>query len=191
MVLKAFGLFFPRRLGQDLAEMKKPGTYVGINYYARNHYSYSPFVPLLRSQEYVPPGSRRSAMWEIYPQGLYSTLLRLKEEYGNPPCYITENGFPLVESAGIEILDDQERIEYLAEHVAMAGRAIAQGCDCRGYFHWSLMDNFEWNLGLKMRFGLLRTNFENQERKWKKSAGWYRDLIKANSLVAPDGVAAQ
>ena len=124
-------------------------------------------------------------MWEIYPPGLYSTLLRLKEEYGNPPCYVTENGFPLVETAGIEILDDQERIEYLTEHVAMVGRAIAHGCDCRGYFHWSLMDNFEWNLGLRMRFGLLRTDFVTQERKWKKSAVWYRNLIRANGLEAP------
>jgi beta-glucosidase len=184
-VVRSFRLFLPRRLAQDLAEMKKPGTYVGINYYTRNHYRFAPFVPLLRSREYVVPGSRRSAMWEIHPPGLHATLARLRDEYGNPPCFITENGYPLVEEAGREILDDRERIQYLAEHVAVVGRAIAEGCDCRGYFHWSLMDNFEWSLGLRMRFGLLRTDFQTQERKWKKSAAWYRDLIRANGLQAP------
>jgi beta-glucosidase len=185
-VLKGFGLFLPNRLSRDLEEMKTPGTFVGINYYARNHYRFSPFVPVLRSLEYVVPGSRRSPMWEVYAPGIFSMLARLKTEYGNPPSYVTENGFPQVEAAGTHILDDQERIDYLAEHVAMVGRAIARGCDCRGYFHWTLMDNFEWNYGLRMRFGLLRTDFETQERRWKKSAAWYRDLISANRLDAPE-----
>jgi beta-glucosidase len=190
-VLRSFRVFLPRSLDRDLAEMKRPGTYVGINYYARNHYRFSPLVPFLRSQEYVVPGSKRSAMWEIYPPGLYSALMRLKEEYGNPPCYVTENGFPLVEEPGDAILDDRPRIEYLTDHVAMVGRAIAHGCDVRGYFHWSLMDNFEWNHGLRMRFGLLRTDFATQERKWKRSATWYRDLIQANVLEAPDADPAE
>jgi beta-glucosidase len=121
-------------------------------------------------------------MWEIYPQGLHATLLRLKEQYENPPCVVTENGFPLVESPGRNPLQDDERIAYLADHVTMVGRALAAGVDCRGFFHWSLMDNFEWNWGLSMRFGLVRIDFTTQAREWKKSAFWYRDLIRANGL---------
>jgi beta-glucosidase len=121
-------------------------------------------------------------MWEIYPQGLYDTLRRLKKQYGNPPCMITENGFPLVEAPGRDPLQDEERIAYLSDHVGMVRKAIGEGVDCRGYFHWSLTDNFEWNWGLSMRFGLLRTDFATQARQWKKSAFWYRDLIRANRL---------
>ncbi len=189
-LVRSLGLFLPRGTDRDLAEMGKPGTYVGINYYARNHYRAS-LTPFLRAREVVLPGAEMSAMWEIYPPGIYASLVRLKEEYGNPPCVITENGFPLVEQPGRDPLDDQPRIDYLSAHVAMVGRAIARGCDCRGYFCWSLTDNFEWHHGLRMRFGLLRTDFTTQERAWKKSAGWYRDLVRANQLEAPDSGVTQ
>jgi len=162
--------------------MKKLGTYLGINYYARNQYRWARLVPVLHAADHIAPDSPRSAMWEIYPQGLHATLLRLKEQYGNPPCVVTESGFPLVESPGKDPLQDDERIAYLADHIAMVGRAIAAGTDCRGYFHWSLMDNFEWNWGLSMRFGLVRIDFTTQQRQWKKSAFWYRDVIRANAL---------
>jgi beta-glucosidase len=123
-------------------------------------------------------------MWEIYPPGLFATLLRLKDEYGNPPCIVTENGFPLPDAPDRDPLADGERIAYLSDHIAMVGRAIARGVRCRGHFHWSLTDNFEWNWGLSMRFGLLRTDFVTQERQWKKSAFWYRDLVRNNQLEA-------
>jgi beta-glucosidase len=139
-------------------------------------------MPFLHATEYQAPGAKRSAMWEIYPRGLYATLLRMKEEYGNPPCIITENGFPLPDAPGQDPLVDGARIAYLADHIAMVGRAVAQGVDCRGYFHWSLMDNFEWNWGLAMRFGLLHVDFASLERQWKKSAFWYRDLMRTNTL---------
>ena len=113
----------------------------------------------------------------------------MKNEYGNPPCIITENGFPLPDSPGRDPLVDGERIAYLADHIGMVGKAIAQGVDCRGYFHWSLMDNFEWNWGLTMRFGLLHVDYLTQERRWKKSAFWYRDLMRTNTLEI-DGQAA-
>jgi beta-glucosidase len=181
--------FFPERLEQDLADMNKPGTYIGINYYTRNVFRWSPLMPYSHAVERVDPGSRRSAMWEVYPAGIGRSLARLRDEYGNPPCVITENGFPLPDSPGTDPLDDPERIEYLSDHLAGVGRAIASGADCRGYFHWSLMDNFEWNKGLAMRFGLLRTDFPTQERSWKKSAFWYRDLMARNWLETDGSLA--
>jgi beta-glucosidase len=177
--------FFPRSLEHDLPGMKRPGTFIGINYYTRNVYRWSPLVPFSHAAQLIPPGSLRSAMWEVFPQGIANSLQRLKDEYGNHPSVITENGFPLPDSPGKDPLDDAERISYLTDHLAMVGKAIASGADCRGYFHWSLMDNFEWNKGLSMRFGLVRTDFRNQERSWKKSAFWYRDLIGRNWLEAP------
>jgi beta-glucosidase len=181
-IAKRLRLFLPRGFEKDLPEMKKPGTYVGINYYTRNLYRYSFFLPFMHAVEHIDAKSRRSAMWEIYPRGLINALMRLKERYGNPPCYITENGFPLPEAEGRDPLEDDDRITYIREHVAMVGLAMERGVDCRGYFHWSLLDNFEWNWGTSMRFGLIRTDFNTQERKWKKSAHWYKDLIARNSL---------
>jgi len=183
-VLSRLARFFPRGFEQDLPQMRRPGTYVGINYYTRNTYRWSALMPFSHALEYRAPGSKRSAMWEIYPPGIAHSLLRLRDEYGNPPCIITENGFPLPDSPGVDPLDDPQRISYLSDHLAEVGRAIASGADCRGYFHWSLMDNFEWNKGLAMRFGLVRTNFQTQERMWKKSAHWYKQLIERNWMDA-------
>ncbi len=182
--LSRLGRYLPPDLDADLAEMQRPGTYVGINYYARNAYRWSALVPVFHAAEYREPGRPRSAMWEIWPPGLYRALIRLRDEYGNPLSVVTENGFPLVEDGMADPLDDRERIEYISDHVAAVGRAIADGAACRGYFYWSLLDNFEWNLGLSMRFGLLRTDFATQERTWKRSAYWYRDLVRAGALYA-------
>ena len=176
--------FLPRGLERDMEEMRRPGTYVGLNYYTRNVYRWSALFPFSHAVEYSAPGSRRSAMWEVYPAGIAASLARLRDEYGNPPSVITENGYPLPDSPHGDPLDDTERISYLESHVAGVGKAIAAGADCRGYFHWSLMDNFEWNKGLAMRFGLLRTDFVTQERTWKKSAYWYRDLAARNWIEA-------
>ncbi len=180
-------LFLPRSLDRDLPDMKRPGTFAGVNYYTRAVYRWSPLMPFSHAVACVAPRAERSAMWEVFPPGIAHALQRLQREYGNPPSIITENGFPLPDAPGRDPLDDPERVAYLADHLALAGKAIASGADCRGYFHWSLMDNFEWNRGLSMRFGLLRTDFSTQQRIWKKSAFWYRDLIARNWLEAPAG----
>ena len=176
------GRFFPKGFEEEAAGMKGRLDFIGVNYYQRTRCGHSAFTPFTRAKEYKDPSAPRSAMWEIYPQGLYRFLLRLRDEYGNPPCMITENGYPLPEVPGRDPLDDPERIGYLADHIAMVGRAIEQGVDCRGYFHWTLMDNFEWAYGNSMRFGLLRTDFATQDRQWRKSAAWYRDLVRNNAL---------
>ncbi len=181
-VLRRLWPFFPREFQRDLPAMKRPGTYVGINYYTRIRYRWSPFVPFSHAVEHVDGSVPRSAMWEICPAGIGTSLMRLKNEYGNPPSLITENGFPLPDSPGVDPLDDSPRIAYLREHLAQVASAVSQGADCRGYFHWSLTDNFEWNKGLAMRFGLLRVDFTTQERTWKASASWYRDVVRRNGI---------
>jgi beta-glucosidase len=117
-------------------------------------------------------------MWEIAPQGLGALLRLLQAEYGNPPVYITENGYPLPERPGADPLEDGERIEYLAAHIDEALRARGQGADLRGFFVWSLLDNFEWHLGNTMRFGLIRVDFASLQRTWRASANCYRDRIR-------------
>jgi beta-glucosidase len=183
LLVDNFARFFPKGFEEEASGLKGLPDFLGINYYQRTRYGYAPFVPFARAREHRDVSAPRSAMWEIYPAGLYRFLLRLRSEYGNPPCMVTENGYPLPDAAGRDPLDDPERIAYLSDHIAVIGKAIAEGVDCRGYFHWTLMDNFEWAYGNTMRFGLLRTDFATQERTWKTSASWYRAVIRENSLT--------
>jgi beta-glucosidase len=181
-VLSKVARHLPRGFDNDLPVMKGSLDFGGINYYQRSVYRWALLQPYTHAKEYVDPGAPRSAMWEIYPPGIYGLLMRLRDEYGNPPCYITENGFPLPQTDGRDPCDDPERVAYLRDHIALVGKAIEDGVDCRGYFHWTLMDNFEWAFGHKMRFGLFHTDFGTQERSQRKSAFWYRELARNNWL---------
>ncbi len=182
-VIRRMGRFFPRGFEKDLSGMKRPGTYTGINYYRRNRYRYSFFMPWLHAAEFVDPYAPRTAMGdEIHPPGIHRALMRLKSQFGNPPSFITENGPPIPDTPGKDPLDDGERVSYLRDHLVQVGRALQEGVDCRGYFVWSLLDNFEWSKGLSMRCGIIHTDFATQKREWKKSASWYRDLIQRGWL---------
>lgn len=110
--------------------------------------------------------------WAIYPQGLAEIIARLKEF--NLPIYITENG--------IADADDDQRADYIADHLAAVWRAIQAGADIRGYFYWSLLDNFEWAKGFYPRFGLAEVDYETLERTIRPSAQVYARIAKANSL---------
>ncbi len=178
-VVRLFGRFLPADFEADLKDMQEPMDFVGINYYTSRSYRYSFITPFTHAKEVPTPGAEKSAMWEIFPDGLYYLLIRLKEEYGNPDCYITENGCPLPEEPGRDPHKDEERICYLTDHIRAALKARELGVKLKGYFVWSLLDNFEWQHGYGMRFGLIRVDFETLKRTWRQSARWYRDLIRS------------
>lgn len=180
-VTRRFGRFLPDRYQEDLPAMHPALDFVGINYYMIQTYRHARFSLLTRARQVATPGARRSAMWEYQPEGFLQVLRDLRERYGNPECYITENGYPLPESEGRDPLEDDERIEYLRGHLQAVRRAMDGGSNVRGYFAWSLLDNFEWDLGYDMRFGLIRVDFTTLERAWRKSAFWYRDLIRGGN----------
>jgi beta-glucosidase len=122
--------------------------------------------------------------WPITPEGFTELLVRLHTDYPNmPPIYITENGCayddPVVEGR----CADPRRIEYLDLHLRAIKDAIDEGVDVRGYYQWSLMDNFEWALGYAKRFGLIHVDFETLERTPRDSAHWYRQVINRNGLA--------
>jgi beta-glucosidase len=182
-IVHRMGLFLPRGWEKDLALIRGRQTYMGINYYRRSRYRHSFFMPFLHASESVDQSAPHTAMGdEIYPPGIYRALMRMKTDMGNPPCIITENGPPIPDVPGTDPLDDAARVAYMADHIAYMGRALLDGSDCRGYFFWSLLDNFEWTKGLSMRCGLIHTDFATQKREWKKSASWYRDLIRKGWL---------
>jgi beta-glucosidase len=133
----------------------------------------------------VPEQELTDMHWEVFPQGLYDMLIRLKQEYSPPKIYITENGAAYADGpdTGGRIADVR-RIQYLRTHLTMAQRAIDDGVPLRGYFVWSLLDNFEWAHGYTKRFGLYWVDFETQQRIPKDSAFWYRDVVAANAADA-------
>ncbi len=121
--------------------------------------------------------------WEVYPEGFHDLLVRVDKDYGHPLIYITENGMACKDDRFKDgIVQDDDRINYLKLYLEAAHRAIKDGVNLKGYFVWSLIDNFEWTSGYSKRFGLIRVNYNSQERIWKKSALWYRDVIKANGF---------
>jgi beta-glucosidase len=122
--------------------------------------------------------------WEVNPAGLRQLLVRLSRTYQNlPPLYVTENGAAYDDIVVDDRVHDPERTGYILDHVQAVADAIADGADVRGYFVWSLLDNFEWAWGFNKRFGIVRVDYETQERIVKDSGRAYAELIAAAAPV--------
>jgi beta-glucosidase len=123
--------------------------------------------------------------WEIDPVGLTDVLTRVAREYDSPPLYITENGAAFDDRVdGDGHVHDPERTAYLDAHFRAAHRAIQAGVDLRGYFVWTLLDNFEWAWGYSRRFGLVHVDYATQRRTVKDSGRWFAGVAAANALPA-------
>mgnify|MGYP003346586146 CR=1 FL=1 len=173
-VLEALGADAPRVGAGDFAKIRAPLDFLGINYYTRNI--------ALAEGKYDPTSSGLELTdmgWEVYPAGLTELLLRLHRDYELPPVYITENGAAYLDECVNGTVMDMERVRYLASHVQAVATARDAGVDVRGYFAWSLLDNFEWAHGYTKRFGLVHVDYATQVRTPKQSALWYRDLLRA------------
>jgi beta-glucosidase len=152
--------------------------FLGVNYYSRNIVKYNPRIPFIKAEVVVPEGAAVSDMgWEIYPEGIYDLLLWIKNYYGNPPIYITENGMALKDELISGKVDDTARIEYLEQHLKYALKAKEEGTNLIGYFVWSLMDNFEWAYGYTKRFGIIYIDYVTLKRVPKKSYYWIKELL--------------
>ncbi|MGW4648657.1 GH1 family beta-glucosidase [Kitasatospora sp. NPDC004289] len=158
----------------DLELIAAPLDGLGVNYYNPTLIT-APADPGLPFADAPIEGVPRTAFgWPVVPDGLRELLVGLRGRYGAalPPVTITENGCSYPED-----LDDQDRIEYLSTHLDALAAAAAEGVDVRGYFTWSLLDNFEWAEGYHQRFGLVHVDFDSQKRTPRASYAWYRDLI--------------
>jgi beta-glucosidase len=148
-----------------------PLDFLGVNYY-------------MREVAGPPPaGVERTATgWEVYPAGLTETLERVHREYGPIELLVTENGAAYHDMPGPDgEIDDADRTQYLQRHLAAAADAIEAGVPLAGYFVWSLLDNFEWAEGYSKRFGIVRVDYETQQRTVKASGRWYAELARAAS----------
>jgi beta-glucosidase len=182
----------------DLAVIGTPIDLLGVNYYSRHVVGAArpdaPAEPYWRAPtcwpgsedvRFVTRGLPVTDMgWEIDAPGLVEVLTRVAADHPGVPLYITENGaaFPDVPVDGE--VDDAARVAYLGDHLRAGAAAIAAGVPLRGYFAWSLMDNFEWAWGYTKRFGMIYVDYESQLRIPKSSARWYSEVIRENGLAA-------
>lgn len=166
----------------DLAKIRQLDL-LGVNYYSRTVMKHSNKIPVVNVEQVYPEGNEYSGMWEIYPEGMYETL-KLVWDY-KPTCelMVTENGVPVPDGVDFDgRVRDERRIRYLRNHLAQVHRAIKDGIPVKGYFHWSLMDNFEWSLGYGPRFGLVYVDWKTQKRIVKDSGRWFAKAIAENAV---------
>jgi beta-glucosidase len=169
-------------LDGDLAVISAPLDVLGVNYYSPTRLSALPDSELPFRMEPIPGYPVTAFGWPVVPAGLTEILTLFAERYGDrlPPIQITENGCSVRDEVAEDgTVDDQPRIGYLDGHLRALHAAMTAGVDVRGYFCWSLMDNFEWSEGYHQRFGLVHVDFDTQRRTPKASFAWYRDLIAA------------
>ncbi len=185
---KIFGEAWPERAAEQVAALRAPGDFVGINYYTRSVTRHASEAWPVSAAAVRQPATYTETDWEVFPQGLTDTLVWVKDRYGNPPVYITENGAAFADppsAVGNEVLDP-DRITYLRGHLRAVADAVQAGCDVRGYFLWSLLDNLEWAHGFSKRFGIVHVDFATQRRTPKASARFYANVIATQGAALND-----
>lgn len=171
------GYRFPVEEG-DLEIIQAQTDFIGINYYNEGAVEWNDDVP--EKYSYVNMYQPRTAMdWAIVPKGLLRMMRWLKENYGNPEIYVTENGCAYDDALNREAdrCHDPERIDYLKKHFHILKEAIDEGINLKGYYLWSFIDNFEWAEGYTKRFGIVYCDYQNQRRIPKDSYYYYREVI--------------
>jgi beta-glucosidase len=185
----------------DLELIKIPLSVLGVNYYSSSrarkytgvgerqqadghgNAAASPWIGA-DDVEFLPqPGPHTAMGWNIDPASFTQLLIGVSQRYPEMPLMITENGAAFDDEVSADgRVHDAQRVDYLYRHLDAVGAAIDAGADVRGYFVWSLLDNFEWSFGYDRRFGIIRVDFDTLERTWKDSAHWYAKLVSTNSL---------
>jgi beta-glucosidase len=192
-------------LDGDLGTIATPIDVLGVNYYHGAAVSARPHDDLVGAGQVLPErptgspfvGSEHVTFpsrglpvtdmgWEVQPWGLRDLLVRLHKDYALPPVHITENGAAYVDTVGADgRVRDPERIAYIDGHLRAVREAMEAGVDVRGYFVWSLLDNFEWAFGYAKRFGIVYVDYATQERIPKQSAEWFARVAASHRLDAP------
>ncbi|MCZ8079566.1 MAG: GH1 family beta-glucosidase [Rhodobacteraceae bacterium] len=174
IVLEGLAPNMPANWQDDMALIGQPLDWLGINYYTRHIQAAAPGTPWPSIREIPGPLPKTQMGWEIYPDGLHHFLTRMAREYvGDLPLYVTENGMA---NPDLPDLPDQVREDFLFAHLAATKRAIADGANVKGFFYWSLLDNYEWAEGYEKRFGLVHVDFATLKRTPKTS---YHALARA------------
>jgi len=186
-VVGALGQNLPEAWRDDLSTIHQPLDFWGLNYYtpARVVAATQPTTVFPHTAQAVSdtPCDRTDIGWEIDASTFEDLILDVYKKYDLPPCYITENGACFNDEPVDGVVDDGRRVNYLNDHIQAVANASKAGIALRGYFAWSLMDNFEWAEGYSMRFGLVHVDYRTQQRTVKKSGQWYAELAHSHRLA--------
>jgi beta-glucosidase len=161
----------------DMPAIARPIDWLGVNYYTRHLYAFDGAAAWPHARDVAGPLPKTQMGWEIYPEGLHGFLTRMARDYvGRLPIYVTENGMANADEVLNGTVNDHVRADYLFAHLQATRRAIADGANVKGFFYWSLLDNYEWALGYEKRFGIVHVDFETLQRTPKAS---YHALVRA------------
>lgn len=180
-VLAGLAPHLPTGWQDDFATIGQPLDWLGLNYYTCKRIA-AGSGPWPATDELPGPLDKTEMGWEIYPEGLHHFLTGIRRDYsGDLPLYVTENGMAAPDAvASGGVVQDDDRVSYLARHLQACQQAIAEGVPLKGYFAWSLLDNFEWSLGYDKRFGLVHVDFDTLERRPKESWHQMRAALAGN-----------
>lgn len=173
-VLEGLAPHMPANWQDDMATIGQRLDWLGINYYTRHIHAHAPNTPWPSLKDVAGDRPKTQMGWEIYPEGLHHFLTRMAKDYvGDLPLYVTENGMA---NADLPDIPDTVREDFLFSHLAATKRAIGDGANVKGFFYWSLLDNYEWAEGYEKRFGLVHVDFDTLKRTPKSS---YHALARA------------
>ncbi|PKH69351.1 hypothetical protein CRG98_050144 [Punica granatum] len=190
------GARLPKFTKEQSAMLKGSFDFLGLNYYTTNYARYvrqsnsvnasyltDAHANLSTERHGIPIGPQAASSWLfVYPKGIWNLLQYVKYKYGNPLIYITENGISEFNNSTLPLeqqLADPMRIDYYYRHLWYLQRAIKDGSNVKGYFAWSLLDNFEWNSGYTVRFGINYVDYKNGQKRYPKSSSlWFRSFLK-------------
>ena len=175
----------PHMRPDDLATIHQPLDFFGVNHYSPNYTKHDPDAVLGYSNQPPPQGAPVTGMgWEISPQAFRDQLMDIHQRYGPIPIYVTENGAGYEETASADgQIHDDQRVAFLEGYLGAMHEAIGAGAEVRGYFIWSLLDNFEWAFGYAKRFGIVYIDYTTLKRIPKRSFEYYRRVAAANAVV--------
>ena len=182
-ILERLGPLAPAVAAGDLDRLAPPLDFFGHNSYTRAVVRHDPATALTAAKQVETTNPSTAMGWEIFPDHLYDALTRITRDYGAPAIYVTENGAAFDDVLEHGAVDDPRRIDYLRTHLDACSRAIRDGVRLRGYFCWSLLDNFEWTYGYGKRFGLVHVDYPTQRRTVKASGRWFGDVARRNGLA--------
>ncbi len=177
---------WPEWPAEDMRLIKQPIDFLGVNYYTRRVEQYHPDnLPLRTRHVPQPQHIETDTRWEVFPEALTKILLWVTERYGKPPIYITENGAAFYDPPHTidGRVEDPLRVEYFRQHLRAAHEAMSKGVDLRGYYAWSLLDNYEWAHGYSKRFGIVHVDYSTQQRTIKSSGRYYAKVIRTKGAI--------
>jgi len=183
-VLERLGPLAPKIEAGDLSLVSPPIDFFGHNSYTRAVVKDDPSSMVMGATQIPQEDKPKTEMgWEVYPNHLYDALTRITRDYHAPDIYITENGAAYVDEVVNGSVTDPQRVDYLRTHLTAAHRAIQDGAQLRGYFCWSLLDNFEWSYGYSKRFGIVYVDYATQARIVKASGRFFSEAARRNGLT--------